>query len=171
MQVTWLSIDPLCPAPAGQKSQLLQKASVKIINDTVCNVVTEGQLTSRMLCSGFLSGGVDACQVRHSSAAAVFPLHFSQRDTFGCDHQGDSGGPLVCFEESGKWFQAGIVSWGEGCARRNKPGVYTRVTKLRKWIKDQTGIWERKGVQSGEKHKRAKIMEMVHLSSIQRGSL
>lgn len=58
---------PLCHAPAGQKAQLLQKASVKIINDTVCNVVTEGQVTSRMLCSGFLAGGVDACQVRHSA--------------------------------------------------------------------------------------------------------
>lgn len=63
---------PCCPAPAGQKTQLLQKASVKIINDTVCDMVMEGQVTSRMLCSGFLAGGVDACQVRHSGL-----VHFS----------------------------------------------------------------------------------------------
>uniref|UniRef100_A0A663MN26 Peptidase S1 domain-containing protein n=1 Tax=Athene cunicularia TaxID=194338 RepID=A0A663MN26_ATHCN len=48
--------------------------------------------------------------------------------------QGDAGGPLACKEPSGKWFLAGITSWGYGCARPYFPGVYTKVTAVQGWI-------------------------------------
>ncbi|KAF7210448.1 suppressor of tumorigenicity 14 protein homolog [Nothobranchius furzeri] len=99
----------------GVTSKELLKAQVRVINSTVCKGLMEDEVTDMMLCAGVLSGGVDACQ-------------------------GDSGGPLAIKNSKGRAFLAGVVSWGEGCAVKNKPGIYTRITKFRGWIKDQIRV-------------------------------
>ncbi len=67
--------------------------------------------SNTMTCAGSLAGGQDSCQ-------------------------GDSGGPLV--NPSGdSWLQVGLVSWGDGCARAGKPGVYTKLSALAPWVGDQ----------------------------------
>ncbi|XP_070583088.1 transmembrane protease serine 11E-like [Erythrolamprus reginae] len=95
----------------------LRQTEVKIISNEICNrrKVYNGAISPGMLCAGYLEGGKDACQ-------------------------GDSGGPLVTSDSRGIWYLVGIVSWGDECAKPDKPGVYTRVSYYRDWIAFHTGI-------------------------------
>ncbi|XP_056282565.1 transmembrane protease serine 3 [Pseudoliparis swirei] len=97
----------------GETSVVLRSALVPLLSTKACNhpEVYQGLISSGMICAGFLEGGTDSCQ-------------------------GDSGGPLAC-EGSSVWKLVGATSWGMGCAMRNKPGVYTRVTRSLSWIRQQ----------------------------------
>ena len=45
-------------------------------------------------------------------------------------------GPLTYAENGGPTTVVGVVSWGIGCAQRGRPGVYSKVTSVLGWIKD-----------------------------------
>ncbi|XP_014443162.1 polyserase-2 isoform X1 [Tupaia chinensis] len=108
-----LEADPL-PRP-----WVLQEVELRLLGEAACQCLYSRpgpfnltfQLLPGMLCAGYPEGRKDTCQ-------------------------GDSGGPLVC-EEGGRWFQAGITSFGFGCGRRNRPGVFTAVAPHEAWIRTQ----------------------------------
>lgn len=103
-------------AEGTQVSNVLRHVTVQIVSNKVCNGLAaySGVITDQMLCAGFAEGGKDSCQ-------------------------GDSGGPLMVPDHNGGYYQAGIVSFGEGCGRPNKFGVYTRVSAVYPWIEHEIG--------------------------------
>lgn len=97
--------------PGGSTSNTLQEVTVPIKSNAQCEQSYPNAITDNMLCAGREEGGQDSCQ-------------------------GDSGGPLMVKDSDGEWKQAGIVSWGEGCAEPDKFGVYSRVGRFLPWIND-----------------------------------
>jgi secreted trypsin-like serine protease len=98
----------------GDTPDTLQEAQVPVTTDDYCAGAYGDFDAATMLCAGFPQGGVDTCQ-------------------------GDSGGPLFGRNAAGAPKVVGATSFGEGCARAGKPGVYARVadTALREWIRGQ----------------------------------
>jgi secreted trypsin-like serine protease len=103
-------------ATGGGYPRALQQVLIPLASRSDCNDANsyDGEVTARMICAGLTQGGKDSCD-------------------------GDSGGPLIVKDAQGRWrLQAGIVSWGDGCARKNLFGVYSRVAVLSAWA--QTAI-------------------------------
>lgn len=95
----------------GRAVEELRFAEVPFVETEECNrpLAYDGAVTDNMFCAGYTEGGIDACQ-------------------------GDSGGPIVINHP--QTTLAGAVSWGDGCARPNKVGVYTRVSRYVDWIEE-----------------------------------
>lgn len=98
---------------AKQPSTILLRLTVPYVPLATCLQSSQHKISNRMFCAGYDKEKKDACQ-------------------------GDSGGPHVTrYGET--WFVTGVVSWGEGCAREGKYGIYTQVSKYIDWIRAVMG--------------------------------
>lgn len=91
---------------ANAGSTTLKKVNVPVITNSNCKKYYGNDLYPGMFCAGYQNGNLDSCQ-------------------------GDSGGPLVANNRV-----IGIVSWGNGCARPNNPGIYTTVPLFVPWVQN-----------------------------------
>ena len=91
----------------------LMQAEVPLISHQTCKNGYKDlgyTISTRMRCAGYAAGGIDACQ-------------------------GDSGGPLVCQKDK-KFYLMGAISWGVGCARKGRYGVYADMMDLKYWVQE-----------------------------------
>ncbi|MBA2347819.1 MAG: serine protease, partial [Solirubrobacterales bacterium] len=96
----------------GDAPARLQEVPIPVVGDAPC-AAGNGSFEARtQLCGGYAEGAKDSCQ-------------------------GDSGGPMLTETRGGLRFVVGTVSYGDGCARADSPGVYARVAAdtLREFIR------------------------------------
>nr|A6MFK7.1 RecName: Full=Venom prothrombin activator vestarin-D1; Short=vPA; AltName: Full=Venom coagulation factor Xa-like protease; Contains: RecName: Full=Vestarin-D1 light chain; Contains: RecName: Full=Vestarin-D1 heavy chain; Flags: Precursor [Demansia vestigiata]ABK63547.1 vestarin D variant 1 precursor [Demansia vestigiata] len=93
----------------GPTSNILKVVMVPYVDRHTCILSTKIPITRNMFCAGYGNQPEDACE-------------------------GDSGGPhITAYKDT--HFLTGIVSWGEGCGRDGKYGIYTKVSNFLPWIK------------------------------------
>jgi len=100
----------------GVAATVLQEVQLPVISTSKCReyypkaVWFPQQIFDFNFCAGLEEGGKDSCQ-------------------------GDSGGPFMCTNpNTGRYFLAGIVSWGNGCANAGRPGVLLNPAYYLDWI-------------------------------------
>lgn len=98
----------------GNIPDQLQSVEVPILTLQQANAAYGTTLTPDQLPAGILGvGGKDSCQ-------------------------GDSGGPFVV-PNGNDFLLAGVVSWGNGCALPDFPGLYARVSSFTGWMDGYVG--------------------------------
>jgi secreted trypsin-like serine protease len=98
----------------GATPDILQTVDVPLISNADASTDYGTTISADQLAAGLRGvGGKDSCQ-------------------------GDSGGPLSV-SVGGVRKLAGVVSWGEGCALPDKPGMYARVSSFQSWIAARSG--------------------------------
>lgn len=101
-------------AQDGPFAPVMKELDLPILNNTECEAwfLRSGyweNIPDIFLCAGYEDGRKDTCE-------------------------GDSGGPMVVRGQGGRYTLVGVLSWGIGCGKKNRPGVYTRVSKYTGWI-------------------------------------
>ncbi|XP_013882522.1 prothrombin [Austrofundulus limnaeus] len=109
----WGNLQETWNPAARNLPTVLQQIHLPIVDQDVCRKSTSVRITDNMFCAGFKpdeNERGDACE-------------------------GDSGGPFVMkYPAENRWYQIGIVSWGEGCDRDAKYGFYTHLFRMSRWI-------------------------------------
>ncbi|XP_076368480.1 serine protease 1 [Tachypleus tridentatus] len=96
-------------------TDVLHEAQVPIVGIQDCRQVYQDYyISENMLCAGYKKGQIDSCA-------------------------GDSGGPLL-YKVNEKWEIHGITSFGEGCGKMGKYGIYSKVINFVEWIKEIIAI-------------------------------
>lgn len=94
-------------------TDVLHQAQIPIVSSEACrDVYIDYRITDNMFCAGYRRGKMDSCA-------------------------GDSGGPLLCRDPrrlDHPWTIFGITSFGEGCGKRGKFGIYARISNYVRWI-------------------------------------
>ncbi|KAG8452120.1 hypothetical protein GDO86_004060 [Hymenochirus boettgeri] len=93
---------------SGATPEVLQRVQLPRVKTQDCIQQTKMNISQNMFCAGFIDGSKDSCK-------------------------GDSGSPHAT-QYKDTYFLTGIVSWGLGCAKKEKYGVYTRVSRYIDWI-------------------------------------
>lgn len=97
----------------GSLTSILQEVVLPVIaNEKCASLYSDKFQSANHLCAGFEEGKKDACQ-------------------------GDSGGPLIIVwdeNDISTQFLVGVTSWGIGCARQGKFGVWVRTSTIIPWL-------------------------------------